>query len=203
VARTGLFSRRATGEDAAEQAAAEQRAADEDRERGEDAPTAGERRRAAHRADAEQRAAESDRAAEGRVYTSGRAVGEPPVRAEPEAEPAPVVPVVRAHTSALAVLSLLVGLSATYAALSGRLAPVGVAAGVLGLLLAIGGSVAVRRTGVTGHGVALLGLLFSLAGLVLGILAVRHAAPWLDGRVDEVGRARDWLDARLTWLKRY
>jgi hypothetical protein len=214
-----------------ERAAAEQRRADEDRVAAGDAEDERARWMAAHRADAEERAADADRAAAGTYYSGNRAdtptdtdeeervripaTTVPRTEAETEAEadrtepvaarpePAVVAAPVRAHTSFLAILSLIVGLTAGYAVLSGRLAPVGVALGVLGLLLGIAALAAVSRPGVTGHSVALLGLLFSIAGVVLGVMAVRHAAPWLDGAADQTAKARDWLDARLTWLKRF
>lgn len=220
MARTGFFSRRPDAADRTapdDRAAAEQRADDEQTER--------TRWMASHRVDTEQRPADEDRAAAGTYYSENRSdVGEEervripattvprtdaeadtertePVAARPE--PAAVAAPVRAHTSLLAILSLIVGLTAGYAALSGRLAPVGVAVGVLGVLLGIAALAAVSRPGVTGHTVALLGLLFSIAGVVLGVMAIKHAVPWLDGGADQAAKARDWLDARLTWLKRF
>jgi hypothetical protein len=230
VARTGFFSRRPEAEDRTvldDRAAAEQRAADEDRATEADAATERSRWAAAHRADQEQRAADADRAAAGTYYSGNGertdageeervripATTVPRTEADADAdrtepmaarpEPAVVAAPVRAHTSFLAVLGLVVGLTAGYAALTGRLAPVGVAVGVLGLLLSIAAFAAVSRPGVTGHSVALLGLLFSIAGIVLGVMAVKHAVPWLDGGSDQAAKARDWLDARMTWLKRF
>ncbi|MGC9665646.1 hypothetical protein ACNTMW_03710 [Planosporangium sp. 12N6] len=114
-----------------------------------------------------------------------------------------VEPARRAHTSITATVSLIVGVTATLAALSGRLAPVAVAAGVLGLLLAAAALTAVSRRHVTGHHVALLGLAFSIAGVVFGILAISRAVPWLDGGADQAAALRDWLDARLPWLSHW
>jgi hypothetical protein len=107
----------------------------------------------------------------------------------------------RPRASLLATLSLIVGLSATYASLSGRLAPVGIALGVIGLLFAIGGLSASGRPRVAGASVAVLALLLSIAGVVFGVLAIRHTTTWLDSSVDQVSRARDWLDAQLPFIK--
>jgi hypothetical protein len=129
---------------------------------------------------------------------------EAPERDRVEAtEPAPVEPVRWARTSFTATLSLIIGVCATLAALSGRLAPLAVAIGVLGLVLAAVALAAVSRRHVTGHHVALLGLAFSIAGVVFGILAMNKSLPWLDGGADQAGRLRDWLDAHWSWLARW
>jgi hypothetical protein len=109
----------------------------------------------------------------------------------------------RMHTSFAATLSLIIGVAAVLAALSGRLAPVAVAAGVVGLLFAAAGLAAVSRRHVTGHHVALFGLVFSIAGVVLGILAINKSASWLNVDVDQVSRLRDWLNSEWSWLKRW
>jgi hypothetical protein len=114
---------------------------------------------------------------------------------------APAEPRWRARASLLATLALIVGLSAVYASLSGRLAPVGVALGVLGLLLSIGGLTATGRPRVAGGGVALFALLLSVAGATFGVLAMGHTASWLDSDVDQVARWRDWLDAQLPFIR--
>ncbi|GIG73229.1 hypothetical protein Pfl04_16330 [Planosporangium flavigriseum] len=108
-----------------------------------------------------------------------------------------------AHTSFTSTLSLILGVCATLAALSGRLAPLGVAIGVVGLVFAAAGLSAVARRHVTGHHVALLGLAFSIAGVVLGILAITKALPWLDGGADQAAQLRDWLDAHLPWMRNW
>jgi hypothetical protein len=108
-----------------------------------------------------------------------------------------------ARTSFTATLSLIIGVSATLAALSGRLAPVAIVVGVLGLLFAAAALAAVSRRHVTGHHVALFGLAFSIAGVVFGILAINKSLPWLNGGVDQAAALRDWLDAHLPWLSRW
>jgi hypothetical protein len=125
--------------------------------------------------------------------------------------PAPVtekpVPVETAprwiRVSAFATLGLIVGIAALAATLSGLLAPLGVAIGVVGGAISAGGLVGASRRGVTGHSIAMLGLLASLAAIVLGVLAMAGYLPWLDSRTDEVARLRDWLDSHFTWMKNW
>jgi hypothetical protein len=139
----------------------------------------------------------------------GGAVAPPPepTSAKPEPEPTTDVeptpePRRWARTSFAATLSLVFGVCAVLAALSGRLAPVAVAIGAVGLVLsAIGLAAVSRRKHVTGHHVALLGLLASIAGVVLGILAINKSLPWLDSGADNVGHLRGWLDARLPFMR--
>ncbi|OLB65110.1 MAG: hypothetical protein AUI10_08295 [Actinobacteria bacterium 13_2_20CM_2_72_6] len=107
------------------------------------------------------------------------------------------------RVSVLATLGLIVGLVALGATLTGLLAPVGVALGVVGGAISAGGLVGASRRGVTGHSIALLGLLLSIAAIVLGVMAIGGYLPWLDSRTDEVAKARDWLDAHLSFMKNW
>jgi len=104
-----------------------------------------------------------------------------------------------ARTSFAATLSLILGTCAILFALSGRLAPLAIAVGVLGLLISGAGFAAVARKHVTGHHVVLLGLVFSLVGIVFGVLALSHALPWLNGNADQASQFRDWLNTE--WAK--
>jgi hypothetical protein len=101
----------------------------------------------------------------------------------------------------LATFALLVGLTAVYAALTGRLAPAAVPLGAIGLILSIGGLSATGRPRVAGGGLALLALLLSVGGAVLGVFAMNHATFWLDSDVDQVARWRDWLDTNLPFMR--
>jgi hypothetical protein len=118
---------------------------------------------------------------------------------EPTTTPAPRW----VRVSAMATLGLILGVVALATTMTGLLAPVGVAVGVLGGAISAGGLVGASRRGVTGHSVALLGLLASIAAIVLGVLAVAGYLPWLDSKTDEVARARDWLNAHVTWFKNW
>jgi hypothetical protein len=120
-------------------------------------------------------------------------------RPVPVKEPAPRW----ARVSAFATLGLIVGLAALAATFTGLLAPLGVALGVVGAAISAGGLVGASRRGVTGHSIALLGLLASIAAIVLGVMAIAGYLPWLNSRTDEVARLRDWLDARVPALKHW
>jgi hypothetical protein len=108
-----------------------------------------------------------------------------------------------AHVSALATLSLVLGVLAVATTLTGLLAPEGAALGVIGAAIAAGGLVGASRRGVTGHSVALLGLVFSLAAILLGILAISGNLTWLDSGTNEVTKAHDWLVSQMPWLKHW
>jgi hypothetical protein len=108
-----------------------------------------------------------------------------------------------AHVSAMATLGLILGVVAMAVTLTGILAPEGVALGVIGGAVAAGGLVGASRRGVTGHSLALLGLVLSLGAILLGVLAISGQLSWLDSKTDEVGRVHDWLVAQMPWLKRW
>jgi hypothetical protein len=148
----------------------------------------------------DQQAGDRDAVADERAAADNRTVAADRERADVETAPEPTHFV---HTSVTATIGLIIGVCAVLAALSGRLAPVAVVAGALGVLFAGSSMAAVTRRHVTGHHVALLGLAFNLAGVVLGILAIFKAAPWLNSHVDQVSQVRDWLDAHLPWLSRW
>jgi ElaB/YqjD/DUF883 family membrane-anchored ribosome-binding protein len=108
-----------------------------------------------------------------------------------------------AHVSAMATLSLILGVLAVAVTLTGLLAAEGVALGVIGAAVAAGGMIGASRRGVTGHSLAFLGLVASLAAVLLGVLAIGGQLSWLDHKTDEVARVHDWLLAQLPWLKRW
>ena len=115
------------------------------------------------------------------------------------AAPAPQ-PKIRARASLMATMALMVGLTSVYAALSGRLAPVAVVLGVLGLVLSFAGLSASGRPRIAGGGLSVFALLLSVGGAVLGVLAMNGTATWLDADVDQVSRLRDWLDTQLPFM---
>jgi hypothetical protein len=125
-----------------------------------------------------------------------------PVGTVPATETVPerAVPSRWAHVSAMATLSLIIGTAAVLATLSGALAPLGVVAGGVAVLLSLLGFSMVRRSGVTGHSIALLGLLFGVASIVVGLLAINGNLPWLAQDTNGVTRLNDWLAAHISWL---
>ena len=141
-----------------------------------------------------------------RTAVKDRAVDEGPTTGTVPAvdEPETVVERPRwAHVSAMATLSLILGVLALAVTLTGVLAPEGVVLGVVGGAVAAGGLVGASRRGVTGHSLALLGMLASLGAILLGVLAIGGQLSWLDTKTDEVARLHDWLVAELPWLKRW
>jgi hypothetical protein len=121
-------------------------------------------------------------------------------------EPAPEAVPVRqapARVSLLATLGLILGVAGVALALTGLLAPWGIAAGALGLLFSFGGIIAGVRPNVAGRGLGTLGVLFSGAAVVFGVLAITGQVSWLDSDTDQVARLNDWLDARLPWMKNW
>ncbi|MEV6520870.1 hypothetical protein AB0M43_02880 [Longispora sp. NPDC051575] len=110
------------------------------------------------------------------------------------------VAVPRGRTSVLAVAALLVGLTALYAALTGVLARPALLIGLLGLILAV--AAVFRPTGrrVAGNGLAVTGLLFSVAALAIGIAVATGSLPGLDGGTDQVVRVRDWFAGWWPWM---
>lgn len=125
---------------------------------------------------------------------------------EPATEPvpAPVAEAKRwAHVSGTATLSLIVGTLAVAATLTGLLAPVGFAAGVLAILIGIIALYFVRRPGVTGHTLIGLGVLFGLVAIVLSVLAMTDSVSWLSSKTDEIGTVHNWLNDHMHWLRRW
>ena len=118
-----------------------------------------------------------------------------------ETRPAPAAPKIRARASLMATIALIVGVTSVYAALTGRLAPIAVALGVIGLLLSFAGLSATGRPRIAGGGLAVFALLLSISGAVLGVLAMTGSVSWLDSDVDQVARLRDWLDAQFPFMQ--
>ena len=108
-----------------------------------------------------------------------------------------------AHVSAMATFSLIIGVVAVAAALTGLLAAEAVVLGVIGGGVAAGGLVGASRRGVTGHSLALIGLIASLGAILLGVLAIGGELSWLDSKTDEVSRLHSWLLTQLPWLKNW
>jgi hypothetical protein len=118
--------------------------------------------------------------------------------------PAPAAPTVgRTHTSVLATVGVIVGLTGMAAALTGRLAPFGIALGLLGGLFSFGGAAMGARPRVTGRGLGSFGLLVGVASIVLSALALAHATSWLDSNVDQVAAFRNWVNLQLPWMRNW
>lgn len=120
-------------------------------------------------------------------------------RAE-EVEPRPEVVVDRGprpRASLLATTSLIIGVAGALFVLTGALAGYGMVLGGIGALLGVAGLSATRRRHVAGTTEAMLGLIFGLGAVVLGILAMTGQFLWPSTDGDWVQRFREWLDAQF------
>jgi hypothetical protein len=106
----------------------------------------------------------------------------------------------RPRTSLLATLSLMLGVVAAVALLTGVLPGPAIAVGAFAALIGLGGLSATTRRHVAGKGDALLGIALGLATVVAGALALTGMLPMFDGGTDYVTAARDWLQTQLPWL---
>ena len=68
--------------------------------------------------------------------------------------------------------------------------PRGFRAGAVGFLISIGGLVAAGRPGVTGRGLAVLGLVCGLAAVWLAVAAMSGRFSWPNSRTDEITQWR-------------
>jgi len=93
----------------------------------------------------------------------------------------------RAKTSAVAVFSLIFGLTALYAVLTVILSPLGLVLSLIGLVLGFLGIRAARTMGVTGKGVAISGIVLSVIALV-GSIAIAAGVTFFLNDEDAVQR---------------
>jgi hypothetical protein len=107
------------------------------------------------------------------------------------------------RVSAAAAFSLVLGVLALAATMTGLLAVAGVAVGMAAVAVAVLGWVGIRRRGLAGHDLAVLGIVCGAGAAVLGVLAIGGHLSWLSSRSDEVSRLQDWLTVKLPWLSRW
>ena len=123
----------------------------------------------------------------------------PPEVEQEQLAPVEVRPARTAKTSAAAVFALVFGLAALFCALTAILSPVAIVFGIIGLVLAVVGLKMAKRSGVTGKGVAIGGLVTALVGLVLGgvVLGGITAVVNNDKQLDRIQRYIDDTRAKL------
>lgn len=99
----------------------------------------------------------------------------------------------RAHTSAAASFSLIVGVVAAYTALLVFAAPADIALGFLAVLLGLIGMRSASKVGVTGRWLAALGTLLGLGAILLGTLTMANVQTSLNdkGAVDRIQQQVD------------
>lgn len=103
----------------------------------------------------------------------------------------------RPRASLLATLGLILGVASVLLVLSGPLLGYGIAVAGLALILSLSGVHATGKRHVAGKTDALLGMIFSLGAIVLGVLALTGSLAWLGTDVPAVNNVREWLDARI------
>jgi hypothetical protein len=110
--------------------------------------------------------------------------------------PAPQMP---SRVSIWAAGGALIAVVAICATVTGLLAPVGAAIGVVATLASL---IGLRTTGrhLAGHGLAIVGVLLGLAAIVISAFAVTRHYAWPNSTVDEIARWHSWLVARWPWL---
>ncbi|MEV6816852.1 DUF308 domain-containing protein [Micromonospora sp. NPDC051296] len=113
----------------------------------------------------------------------------------PDVPPMPAGP--RPRTSLLATLGLVAGVAGLLFVLTGTLAGYGIGLGAAGAVLAVLGLIATRRRHVAGKPDALLGIVFGLGAVVVGVLAMTGQYDWPTTDGDTVARLREWLDSQL------
>jgi hypothetical protein len=130
-------------------------------------------------------------------------VVEEPVDKEPAVkEPVATEPAVEAvgpkpRSSLLATLGLVLGVASALLVLSGPLLGYGIGVAVLALLLSLGGVHATGKRHVAGKSDALLGMVLSLAAIVVGVLALTGSLSWLGTDMQPVNSFRQWLDTQF------
>ncbi|MEV6493403.1 thrombospondin, partial [Actinoplanes sp. NPDC051633] len=103
----------------------------------------------------------------------------------------------RPRASLLATLGLILSVVAALLVLSGPLLGYGIGVAVLALVLSLSGIHATGRRHVAGKSDALIGMVLSLAAIVVGVLALTGSLSWLGTDMQPVNSAREWLDAQF------
>ncbi|MEV6344996.1 hypothetical protein [Actinoplanes sp. NPDC051851] len=121
----------------------------------------------------------------------------PVVVGKPVTPVAPAAPARKPRASLLATLGLILSVAGAALVLSGPLAGYGVGVSGLALVISIFGLFATRKWHVAGKTDAMIGIVVSLAAVVLGVLALTGSLYWLGTDVRPVDNLREWLDAQF------
>jgi hypothetical protein len=109
----------------------------------------------------------------------------------------PVVAGPKPRASLLATLGLVLAVASALLVLSGPLLGYGIGVAVLALILSLSGIHATGKRHVAGKSDALLGMVLSLAAIVVGVLALTGSLSWLGTDMQPVNSTREWLDAQF------
>jgi hypothetical protein len=100
---------------------------------------------------------------------------------------------VRVHVSVTAAAGAVVSVVGLYTVLTGLLAGEGLVIAAVGLVVSLAGLVASNRPARTGSGLAGLGILCSLAAIVLAVAALTGVFSWPNSNSDDIGSVHTWL----------
>jgi hypothetical protein len=111
----------------------------------------------------------------------------------------PAAPAVgpKPRASLLATLGLILGVVSALLVLSGPLLGYGLGVAGLALVLSLAGIRATGKRHVAGKSDALLGMVLSLAAIVVGVLALTGSLSWLGTDTQPVNNLREWLDTQF------
>jgi hypothetical protein len=101
------------------------------------------------------------------------------------------------RASLLATLGLILGVASVLLVLSGPLLGYGIGVAGLALVLSLAGVRATGKRHVAGKSDALLGMVLSLAAIVVGVLALTGSLSWLGTDMQPVSNLREWLDTQF------
>jgi hypothetical protein len=118
-------------------------------------------------------------------------------KAEVRDERASAVAGPKPRASLLATLGLILGVASALLVLSGPLLGYGIGVAVLALILSLSGISATGRRHVAGRTDALIGMVLSLAAVVVGVLALTGSLSWLGTDMQPVHSLREWLDTQF------
>lgn len=109
----------------------------------------------------------------------------------------PVVAGPKPRASLLATLGLILGVASALLVLSGPLLGYGIGVAGVALVLSLLGIRATGKRHVAGKSDALIGMVLSLAAIVVGVLALTGSLSWLGTDMQPVTSLREWLDAQF------
>jgi len=109
----------------------------------------------------------------------------------------PVVTGPKPRASLLATLGLILAVASALLVLSGALIGYGIGVAALALILSLAGIRATKRRHVAGKTDALIGMVVSLAAIVVGVLALTGSLSWLGTDMQPVNSLREWLDTQF------
>jgi hypothetical protein len=113
------------------------------------------------------------------------------------AAPVPATAGPKPRASLFATLGLILGVASVLLVLSGPLLGYGIGVAGLALVLSLAGVRATGKRHVAGKSDALLGMVLSLAAIVVGVLALTGSLSWLGTDMQPVSNLREWLDTQF------